>query len=120
MVDDPNAVHHGDLVVDEIRADPPGRDERHLDDEYVTFENEGTTPLDVSGWSVENEAGDAYRFPDGVELAPGERVTLHTGTGTDGDSDRYWGADRPLWRNVGDTVRVRDANGVLRIREAYR
>lgn len=119
MADDPNAIHHSDLVVDEIRENPVGPDERHLDQEYVRFRNEGTAPLDIAGWTVENEAGDAFTFPDDTELAPGERVTLHSGPGTNTEFEFFWGADRPRWRNTGDTVRVRDADGTLRIRESY-
>lgn len=31
--DDSNKVHHSDLVVDEIRENPAGRDEHHLEEE---------------------------------------------------------------------------------------
>ncbi|WP_254546964.1 lamin tail domain-containing protein [Halomarina pelagica] len=118
-MDEPNEIHHSDLVIDEIREKPSGRDERHLEGEYITFKNDGTTRLDVSDWSVEDEAGNAFRFPEGSELEPGERVTLHSGSGRDTGSDLYWGSDRPVWRNAGDTVLVRDADGVVRIRESY-
>ncbi|WP_170864865.1 lamin tail domain-containing protein [Halogranum amylolyticum] len=119
MNDESNKVHHSDLVVDEIRENPSGRDERHLEQEYVTFKNDGTSALDISGWSVEDEGGNTFQFPEDTILDEGDRVTLHSGDGTNTDSDFYWRSDRPLWRNVGDTVVVRDADGVLRIRESY-
>ena len=37
----------------------------------------------------------------------------------DAGAEFHWRAGRPLWRNDGDTVRVRDADGVLRLREPY-
>lgn len=117
MSDDPNKVHHSDLVVDEIRENPEGRDVRNLGREYVTFKNDGTTRLDISGWSVENEAGNTFEFPPETVLEPGERVTLHSGSPS--ELDFYWESDHPMWRNTGDTVVVHDAEGVLRIRESY-
>lgn len=118
MADDSNKVHHSDFVVDEIRENPSGRDAHHLGREYVTFKNEGTTALDVSGWTVANEAGDTFEFPEETVVEPGERVTLHSGSQS--KMDFYWGSNRPMWRNTGDTVLVRDAEGVTRIRESYK
>lgn len=119
MDDDPDRVHHSDLVVDEIRENPPGRDSRHLDEEYVTLKNDGETVLDIAGWTVEDEAGNSFEFPADTELDPGERVTLHSGGGTDTTTDYYWGSDHPMWRNRGDTLLVRDREGVIRIRESF-
>ena len=119
MDEDPEKIHHSELVVDEIRETPAGRDERHLEEEYVTFRNDGMEPLDISGWTVENEAGTTFHFPKETVLAPGKRVTLHSGESGEHEMDLYWGANRPVWRNTGDTVFVRDADGVLRIRESY-
>jgi hypothetical protein len=119
MDDDPNKIHHSNLVVDEIRENPAGRDERHLEQEYVTFKNDGRDALDISGWSVEDEAENTFRFPEDTILEAGDRVTLHSSAGTNTDSDLYWGSDRPMWRNAGDTIIVRDTEGVIRIRESY-
>ena len=119
MADTADKVYHSDLVVDEIRDNPAGRDVKHLDEEYVTFKNSGTEPLLIGEWTVRNDAGDEFRFPERTELKPGERVTLYSGTGSDTDSEFYWGATRPRWRNAGDTVRVEDDAGRLRIREPY-
>ncbi|MFB6170475.1 MAG: lamin tail domain-containing protein [Haloarculaceae archaeon] len=118
-MDDRDTIHHSDLVVEEVRENPPGRDDRHLDREYVTFENAGTDALTLSGWAVENEGGETFTFPEDTVLAPGDRITLHSGSGENTESDVFWGADHPLWRNAGDTVTVRDADGVVRIRETY-
>lgn len=119
MADESNKVHHSDLVIDEIREDPSGRDDRHLEQEYVTFRNDGASELDISGWSVEDEGGNTFTFPEETILDEGDRVTLHSGDGTNTDSDCYWGSDRPMWRNAGDTIFVRDSDGGLRIRESY-
>lgn len=85
----------------------------------MALKNEGTRVLDISGWSVEDEDENTFRFLEDTILDLGDQVTLHSGDGTDTESDCYWGSDRPMWRNAGDTILVRDADGVLRIREFY-
>lgn len=109
----------GSLVVTEIAPDPDSPDREHLDDEYVVFENAGDGPLDLSGWTVEDEAGRTYTFPDGYVLDAGATVTLRTGTGTDTDADLYWGSGSAIWNNDGDTVIVRNSDGDPVLRETY-
>jgi competence protein ComEC len=106
------------LRVVEVNADAAGPDGENLNDEYVVFENAGDDPLDLAGWTVSDEAGHEYTFGD-VTLAPGDRLTLHTGTGTDTATDVYWGSEAPYWNNDGDTVRVETANGSRVLTEPY-
>ena len=101
----------GTLAVAEVHADAAGDEYDNLNDEYVVFENSGDEPLDLSGWQVEDEAGHSYTFPDGFTLDPGATVTLHTGSGTDSETDLYWGSGSPIWNNGGDTVVVTNAEG---------
>lgn len=107
------------LRVVEINADAEGRDGENLTDEYVVLENAGDATVDLSGWTVVDEAGHTYTIPDGVSLAPGERVTVHTGSGENTATDLYWGAGSPVWNNGGDTVLIRDADGEVVLRETY-
>jgi competence protein ComEC len=109
----------GRLVVADIDPDPDGPDREHLAEEYVVFENAGDEPLDLSGWTVADEAGRTYTFPDGYVLEAGATVTLRTGTGTDTDTDLYWGSGSPVWNNDGDTVIVRNSEGDPVLRETY-
>ena len=108
-----------DLAVASVHADAAGDDRENLNDEYVVFENRGNDPLDLSGWTVRDESGRTYAFPEGTTLAPGARVTLHTGSGTDSETDRHWGAASPVWNNDGDAVTVETANGSRVLTEAY-
>jgi hypothetical protein len=107
------------LVVDEIHEDALGYDHWNKNDEYLVFRNEGEEPLDLTGWHVENSAGDSYRFPDEHVLEPGEAVTLRTGSGTDTHQNFYWGSERAVWKNTGDVVTVTDDEGRQVIRESY-
>ena len=108
----------GRLAVVGINADAEGNDNENLNDEYVTFENRGDESLDLSGWTVTDEAGKTYTFGN-VTLGPGERVTLHTGSGEDTASDVYWGQSSAVWNNDGDTVTVRDAGGSVVAERSY-
>jgi competence protein ComEC len=83
------------------------------------FANSGDEPLDMNGWTVEDEVGKTYTFPDGFTLEAGATVTLHTGSGTDTATDLYWGADSPVWNNGGDTVIVTNADGDRVLTEEY-
>ncbi|MEZ3118122.1 lamin tail domain-containing protein [Halobaculum sp. MBLA0147] len=107
------------LALVDVNADAAGSDGENLNDEYVVFENTGDAELDLSGWTVADAADHVYTVPDGTTLAPGEELTLHTGSGTDTASDLYWGADSPIWNNAGDTVIVRTPDGEVVIEEAY-
>ena len=107
------------LTIAEIHADAAGDDRNNLNDEYVVFENAGTDTLDLSGWTIEDEAGQRYTVPDGFELAAGETATLHTGSGTSTPTELYWGSGSPIWNNDGDTVIVTNANGERVLAESY-
>ena len=107
------------LEVADINADAEGTENENLNDEYVVFENTGDTALDLGGWTVEDEAGKTYTFPEGYRLDAGATVTLHTGSGTDTESDLYWGRDSAVWNNAGDTVIVTTATGEEVLRVSY-
>ncbi|PSQ11962.1 endonuclease [Halobacteriales archaeon QS_5_70_15] len=108
----------GRLRVVEIAADAPGNDNENLDGEHVVLENAAEESLDLSGWTVTDEAGHTYTFGD-VTLDPGERVTLYTGSGSDNATSVYWGRSSAVWNNGGDTVTVRDAGGDVVAERSY-
>jgi competence protein ComEC len=109
----------GRLAVAGINADAEGDDRENLNGEYVVLENTGEESLELSGWQLREGAGRTYTFPDGFSLGPGERVTVYTGSGTDTDSELYWGQDGPVWNNGGDTLTVIDAEGNTVLEESY-
>ncbi len=109
----------GELSLVEIHADAAGDERANLGDEYLVFENTGGDTLELSGWTVADEAGRTYTVPAGISLEPAETLTLHTGAGTDTNTDVYWGSGSPVWNNGGDTVTVRTADGSLVLEETY-
>jgi competence protein ComEC len=102
-----------------VHPDADGDDRDNLGDEYVVFENAGDEPLDLSGWTVSDEAGATYTVPEGVTLAAGEQLTLRTGSGTDTETELHWGRESPVWNNDGDVVTVTTAAGDVVIQETY-
>jgi len=106
------------LAVATIHADAAGRDGENLNDEYVVFANRGDDRLHLGGWTVTDEAGHSYAVPE-VTLAPGDSLTLHTGSGADTATDLYWGQGAPVWNNDGDAVTVRDDTGAVVVRRSY-
>lgn len=103
----------GSVVIARINADAEGPDGENLVDEYVVVRNRGDATVDLGGWTLADDAGHAYTFTDGVTLAPGASLTLHVGSGTDTDSDLYWGRTSPTLNNDGETVTLRDAGGTV-------
>ncbi len=101
-----------ELVVSEIRSDPPGRDEEDPNGEWVAVLNRGEIPVDLSGWSLRDEsARHRYRFPAGLVLDPGATVVVHSGCARDQPLRLHWCADTPVWDNDGDTAYLLDPSG---------
>ncbi|VTT85701.1 Competence-like protein [Halorubrum sp. DM2] len=107
------------LEVEAINADAEGDDRENLNDEYVVFENTGEESIDLSGWTVEDEASHSYELPQGFTLDAGATVTLRTGSGADTDTELYWGSGSPIWNNAGDTVILSDADGEHVLEASY-
>ncbi|MEZ3116743.1 lamin tail domain-containing protein [Halobaculum sp. MBLA0147] len=109
----------GEIAVQSVNADAAGNEYDNLNDEYVVFENPGSGAIELTGYAVEDAAGARYTFPDGFSLAAGDTVTLRTGSGTDTDTDLYWGSASPIWNNSGDTVYVFDDTGTEVVAYTY-
>jgi len=109
----------GDLDVHNVHEDAEGDDHENLNDEYVVFENTGSATLDISGWTVEDEADHTYTVPQGTTVEPGEQITLYTGSGSDSDAELYWGSGSAIWNNGGDTVFVTNDDGETVIEYEY-
>ena len=107
------------LRITEINADAAGDDRENLNDEYMVFKNTGDTSLDLVGWTVQDESGATYTFPEEAVVEPDQTVTLRTGGGDDTVTEYYWESTRPIWNNAGDTVIVTNADGEQVLTESY-
>ena len=97
-------------IVD-VQHNPPGPDDEHLNDEYVTIANEGEDVIDLTGWTLRDESSqNRFVFGD-VTLAPGDSLKVRTGCGTNRADGLHWCAARSVWSNSGDTVILQDTHG---------
>ncbi|NYT01621.1 MAG: lamin tail domain-containing protein [Methanosarcinales archaeon] len=90
-------------------ATSPERD--NLNDEWVEIANQGDSEQSLAGWTLSDQQEHVYSFPEEFVLAAGERVKVHSGSGTDGSSDLYWNRNTPVWNNDGDTATLWDNSG---------
>jgi len=106
-------------TITDVEYDPPGPDDERLNDEYVTITNDGAKPLNLAGWTLRDESSrNRYSFK-GLNLKPGEAVTVRTGCGEDRPDTVYWCSERPIWSNGGDTAILQDRHGNVVDRWTY-
>jgi micrococcal nuclease len=98
----------------------PGDDSKNREEEWVCFKNEGEQAVNMASWTMVDEYGWTYTFPD-FALAPGSTVRVVTGCGTNTADTLYWCKDgsTAVWNNDGDTVHLYDAVGNLVARYSY-
>ncbi|MEE9192497.1 MAG: lamin tail domain-containing protein [Candidatus Aerophobetes bacterium] len=106
------------VAIAEIHPDPEGKDRENLCDEYIVIENREDTPLDLTAWTVSDEANHRYLFPN-FTLKAKAAVTLRTCSGRNTESELFWGSRNSIWNNDGDTIFVRDTEGELAVSLIY-
>lgn len=96
-----------------INADAPGNDNNNKNGEWVEIKNQGSTTVNMNGWTLKDEANHIYTFQN-FSLPPNTSVFLYSGTGTDTATKLYWHSKKyAIWNNTGDTAFLRDASGNL-------
>jgi micrococcal nuclease len=106
------------VEVADIHADAEGNDHENLNDEYIVLRNTGDSAIDMSGWRLSDEADHTYTFPS-FTLDAGTTVTIYTGSGTNTESELYWGSSSAVWNNGGDTIIVTTDDGETVINYEY-
>jgi Lamin Tail Domain len=103
------------LAVDMARSRLNVRGNDHLapEEEFVCLVNEGSEAVDLTGWRISDRAGHTFVFPSG-RLAPGGRLQLHTGRGTDSATRRFWGRRAAVWNNPWEAVVLVAPSGSVR------
>jgi hypothetical protein len=99
-----------------IYYNSPGSDtgsNSSLNAEYVTIKNTSTTTRSMTGYTIKDVAGHTYKFGT-FSLGAGKSVRVHTGTGTNTSTDRYWNSGAYIWNNTGDKAYLRNSSGTLR------
>jgi len=106
------------IAISLVHADPEGDDSQNLNDEFIVIENQGSSPIDFTGWTVLDESNHRYLFPN-FTLPAKAKVTLRTGLGKNSKNEIFWGSRRPIWNNDGDTIFIKDAQGNLILSYVY-
>ena len=107
------AIQETGIKIAHIQADAPGNDSENPNGEWVEIVNEGSTAVNLKGFSLKDAANHIYTFP-AFTLQPGAMVRLHSGQGQDDASSLYWGLVRDtVWNNSGDSAFLRDSEGNL-------
>lgn len=115
-----NGTETQNIYISGFHPDAQGTPEReHLDDEYIIIKNGQSSPVDMSGWTLSDEADHVFTFPQGFKLNKNSEVTVYTGHGTNTDTELYWNSDTPIWNNSGDNAYLRTPDGSLIDRERW-
>lgn len=116
-----------DVVINEILFDPAsgldgdanGDGTRDFaEDEFIEIVNNGSSAVDISGWTLSDDDGDDFAFPASTTLAAGQAAVLFGGGTPTGDfggalvfTDN--GSIGNGLSNSGDLVELRDDSGAL-------
>lgn len=84
-----------------------------LAEESVSVSNEGTRPISLLGWRLQDESGRAYVFGQVTLFGEGAAIQVHTRAGQEGPADLFWGLDEAVWQ-AGDTITLLDGEGTVR------
>ncbi|MFE3607328.1 lamin tail domain-containing protein [Streptomyces goshikiensis] len=100
------------IAIGEVRNDDGGRGDRFgraLNREWVEVKNTGRHAVNLRGYTLTDEQGNRYRFPD-FRLDGRSSVKVHTGQGRDTRHDLYQDRRRQVWDDS-DTATLRDDRG---------
>jgi endonuclease YncB( thermonuclease family) len=108
----------------ELRWDADGADEKNLNGEWVRVDNHGDTPVKLGGWHIRDTSLAMFTFPRHTVVPAHGGVTLHTGHGSNADTDRarnfHWDESHSLFGDVhrsrgeGDAAFLLDPKGDFR------
>lgn len=80
--------------------------------EQVLIVNVGPNSVDMTNWTLSNDAGGTYTFGTTILFGNGAGITLHSGFGDNSATDLFWGLPQAAWQ-AGQVILLRDANGNL-------
>jgi hypothetical protein len=82
------------------------------DNESVMIQNNGSSSLALTGWTLKNNLGVSFTFPQLI-LFPGGSVQVHTKSGSDTAADLYWQLSEPAWSS-GELAALYDDRNIVR------
>ena len=109
------------MHINKIQYNSPGPDNgsnSSLNAEWVQLHNRSGSRITLTGWTLRDTAGHVYTFGTYTIRAHGN-VKIHTGRGTNTQTDRYWGRRAYVWNNDGDRATLRNRAGTVIDRCSY-
>lgn len=105
----------------DINWNAEGDDCKNPNDEWVEFINLCGFECELKGWSIKDAGTASFVFPR-FTLGPKSTVALFSGAGTNSARELYWnkkGTCPAVWNNDGDTLFLRDGEGMFVLKETY-
>jgi hypothetical protein len=84
-----------------------------LELEKVVISSLAEGELSLSGWRLEDQAGNFYTFPLYSIFGKGGQVLVFTKSGTDTAQELYWNLSEPVWAS-GKVAVLKDTTGQVR------
>jgi hypothetical protein len=109
------------VVIHEIYYNSPGKDtgsNTSLNAEWVQLHNRTSRPITLTHWTLRDRAGHVYTFGT-YRIKAGGYVKIHTGSGTNTQTNRYWRHNWYIWNNNGDAATLKNASGIVKSRCSY-
>lgn len=80
-----------------------------LAEEAVQIRNVGSSPVALQDWKLVDEQEQFYEFGQVTLFGDGAGILLHSGAGTNGATELFWGRSEAVWES-GELVTLLDAN----------
>ncbi|WP_041626669.1 lamin tail domain-containing protein [Stackebrandtia nassauensis] len=109
----PASAHEGGIHIGLVQFNSPGSDSgsnTSLNAEWINIHNARSTPYQIKGWYIKDNAGYKFLFPT-YTIGAGKNVKVHTGKGSNGGGHVYWGRSWYVWNNTGDKARLYTPSG---------
>jgi Lamin Tail Domain len=99
------------MQIHKIYYNSPGKDtgsNTSLNAEWVELQNTSGSKISLKGWRL-HDAGTKHTYTFGTYTINAHgSVRIHTGKGSNTQTNRYWGLSWYVWNNTGDTATLQD------------
>ncbi len=102
---------------DPVRSGPDPDTNAGRNQEYIVIRNSGTQSMKMTGWVLHDapRLGVTHKYVfHTFTLKPGKSVRVHTGSGTNTATDRYWGETVYVWGDDADTATLQNKAGTVK------
>jgi len=100
------------ISISEFNRDVKGNDIENLNDEYVYLKNDCNIEVNMTGWTLKNSGRIIFKF-GWFFLVANQTVEIYSGCGNNTKNKLFWCSKNPVWSNSGDTLYLRNSEGLL-------